>query len=127
MQKRYTAKMVRVMNAARRPLIKDGRGWRATRSPAVRNRYNTGMVVAHATATFSGAAIARLLEGPQPELAIYRGQGGTERLRLTLFGRVALKGLPQTCFKCGCVDERACPGGCSWAAPGLCTACLVVP
>lgn len=29
----------------------------------------------------------------------------------------------KTCRGCGCTDARACPGGCSWAQPGLCTVC----
>lgn len=31
---------------------------------------------------------------------------------------------PRTCMGCGCTDERACPGGYSWAAPNVCSACL---
>lgn len=27
------------------------------------------------------------------------------------------------CALCGCTDEQACPGGCSWVAPGLCSRC----
>lgn len=30
----------------------------------------------------------------------------------------------QTCRVCGCTDDNACPGGCSWAEPGLCSACV---
>lgn len=29
-----------------------------------------------------------------------------------------------TCRKCGCTDNRACPGGCWWAEPDLCSACV---
>lgn len=25
------------------------------------------------------------------------------------------------CRFCGCTDERACPGGCAWVAPGVCS------
>lgn len=28
-----------------------------------------------------------------------------------------------TCRGCGCTDELACPGGCFWIEPGLCSAC----
>jgi hypothetical protein len=28
-----------------------------------------------------------------------------------------------SCRQCGCTDLRACPGGCGWAEPGLCTTC----
>lgn len=28
------------------------------------------------------------------------------------------------CRTCGCTDDHACPGGCAWAEPGLCTECV---
>lgn len=28
------------------------------------------------------------------------------------------------CRKCGCTDDKACPGGCSWVEPDLCSACV---
>lgn len=28
-----------------------------------------------------------------------------------------------TCRFCGCTDLQACPGGCSWIAPEVCSAC----
>lgn len=28
------------------------------------------------------------------------------------------------CRKCGCTEEFACEGGCSWIAPDLCSACV---
>ena len=28
------------------------------------------------------------------------------------------------CYGCGCTDDRACPGGCSWVKPRVCSACL---
>ena len=27
------------------------------------------------------------------------------------------------CRKCGCTDDRACPGGCWWVAEDLCSSC----
>lgn len=30
---------------------------------------------------------------------------------------------PQRCRVCGCTDERACPGGCEWVEPDLCSRC----
>ncbi len=27
------------------------------------------------------------------------------------------------CRTCGCTDDRACPGGCYWVEPGLCSRC----
>jgi hypothetical protein len=30
------------------------------------------------------------------------------------------------CMACGCTDDRACPGGCSWVAPDKCSACFDV-
>lgn len=32
----------------------------------------------------------------------------------------------RTCRQCGCTDERACAGGCSWVDVDLCSACLPV-
>lgn len=31
------------------------------------------------------------------------------------------------CLGCGCTDERACPGGCAWSEPGICTRCAPLP
>lgn len=31
--------------------------------------------------------------------------------------------MPGVCRECGCTDERACPGGCSWVEPDLCSQC----
>lgn len=30
-----------------------------------------------------------------------------------------------SCRKCGCTDDRACPGGCFWVEPDLCASCAV--
>jgi len=30
---------------------------------------------------------------------------------------------PRFCRTCGCTDSRACPGGCWWVEPDLCSAC----
>ncbi len=38
-----------------------------------------------------------------------------------LFPRPTL--LRQTCVGCGCTDDRACPGGCWWVGPNLCSRC----
>ena len=32
---------------------------------------------------------------------------------------------PDVCRFCGCTDARACPHGCYWIVPGLCSACAV--
>jgi hypothetical protein len=29
----------------------------------------------------------------------------------------------QICLDCGCDDDHACPGGCHWVEPGLCSRC----
>jgi hypothetical protein len=29
------------------------------------------------------------------------------------------------CRVCGCTDDRACPGGCVWAEPNLCSRCAL--
>ena len=40
-------------------------------------------------------------------------------------GRYCLSCLPavEICRGCGCTDEVACPGGCSWASKGICSTC----
>ena len=30
---------------------------------------------------------------------------------------------PRRCRECGCTDERACPGGCTWVFVDLCSRC----
>lgn len=30
---------------------------------------------------------------------------------------------PLVCLGCGCTDEAACPGGCHWVQPGICSSC----
>lgn len=34
-----------------------------------------------------------------------------------------LTGDPPTCRVCGCTDEQACDGGCTWVEPDLCSSC----
>lgn len=123
---RYTPKMARLLTAARSPLLRDGRSWRASRNPHIRNRYNTGMVSVTVSTTFSGAALAALLEGPLPELMIVGGDAH-RRLRLTITGKDALRHLPRMCIFCGCTEDRACSGGCSWVARDVCSKCAVAP
>jgi len=33
------------------------------------------------------------------------------------------KGWPVCCKRCGCTDDHACEGGCSWVGDSLCSAC----
>ena len=32
-----------------------------------------------------------------------------------------LSALIDVCELCGCTDDNACPGGCTWAEPGICS------
>ncbi len=32
--------------------------------------------------------------------------------------------MSDACRICGCTDEQACPGGCHWLLPGLCSQCV---
>lgn len=32
--------------------------------------------------------------------------------------------MTQTCRYCQCTELRACPGGCSWVAPSVCSSCV---
>jgi hypothetical protein len=43
--------------------------------------------------------------------------------RIAGIAAVALDPETRTCRVCGCTDERACPGGCSWVEEDLCSAC----
>ena len=40
-----------------------------------------------------------------------------------IFCDVCLEAEPQ-CLTCGCTDAQACPGGCIWATPNLCSRCV---
>ena len=37
--------------------------------------------------------------------------------------RLAEQTAGSVCRVCGCTDDRACPGGCSWVAANLCSRC----
>lgn len=126
MQTRYTQKMGRLLLAARHPLVRDGRGWAARRAPAIRNRQNSGMVTVHVDVHFSGSALNKLIAGDKPELEV-TGAGATQRLKLTAIGLRAIAGFPAMCIKCGCTEDRACAGGCSWVARDVCSACVSAP
>ena len=41
---------------------------------------------------------------------------------MTAFGTNVRLAAPR-CRSCGCTDARACPGGCYWVEPDLCSAC----
>lgn len=45
-----------------------------------------------------------------------------ERLEAARHQRIR-GGLETACCQCGCSDSRACPGGCGWVEPGLCSSC----
>lgn len=34
-------------------------------------------------------------------------------------------GKKRKCRGCGCTDDRACPDGCFWEEPDLCSACAL--
>jgi len=37
--------------------------------------------------------------------------------------RPKVQTLSWQCRYCGCSDDQACPGGCSWVAPNVCSRC----
>ena len=45
---------------------------------------------------------------------------------LLLFHEGHLKTAARTCRVCGCSDLNACPEGCYWVEPGLCSQCVTV-
>ncbi|HEX7128289.1 MAG TPA: hypothetical protein VF406_21260 [Thermodesulfobacteriota bacterium] len=55
-----------------------------------------------------------LLDDPDLESDAYREADALERLEA---------GLP-ACRRCGCTSANACPGGCVWATPDLCSRCV---
>jgi hypothetical protein len=46
-----------------------------------------------------------------------------EHERAVLTGRGIELGDEPPCRECGCSDSLACPQGCSWAQPDLCSVC----
>jgi len=36
---------------------------------------------------------------------------------------IIVQGTGMKCIFCGCTEDHACPGGCSWIAPNLCSRC----
>jgi hypothetical protein len=40
-------------------------------------------------------------------------------------GATPKKPAQRACRVCGCTDDRACPGGCWWVEPDLCSACAI--
>lgn len=58
------------------------------------------------------------------------GTGLIRRYRSTVYDPSRRVGLSlelcqlRACRVCGCIDEQACPGGCHWVGPDLCSACV---
>lgn len=73
-------------------------------------------------------ALVQRRVGQRPLLIL--GEAFLERLALLedlhAAGALARPGDLGACGLCGCTDELACPGGCSWVAPDLCSKCLPV-
>ncbi len=44
-----------------------------------------------------------------------------------VFAPGAIEGFDLPCEGCGCTTERACPEGCWWVRPGLCSQCAETP
>jgi hypothetical protein len=44
----------------------------------------------------------------------------------TIMNKISEYRVIKTCIKCGCTDDRACPGGCWWHSqdPPICSACV---
>lgn len=58
---------------------------------------------------------------------VKRGLARAERgtARLTDEGKRAAAAVERMCRRCGCVEARACEGGCCWVDDDLCSACVV--
>ncbi len=59
----------------------------------------------------------RYLGYSYPEIARFTAHDHTSVL-------AGVRRAPQVCQKCGCTDDRACPGGCSWVNTDICSACV---
>lgn len=64
------------------------------------------------TVTLSAAELAR----PWSLSTLELPDGGVTLVAVVL-------GEVQRCRVCGCTDDQACPGGCSWVEPDLCSRC----
>lgn len=59
-------------------------------------------------------------------------KGNTHPMASTPMGKAIISHYEQSqepykprlvCLGCGCTDDFACPGGCSWSQPGICSTC----
>lgn len=67
-------------------------------------------------------ALEASASGLEAEAALLaEAAGAMQRSGIVLLGD---PGAAERCQVCGCTEERACPGGCSWVEPGLCSACV---
>ena len=49
---------------------------------------------------------------------------GTLHGLIIMFLELRTGRITQCCKVCGCTDLNACPGGCSWVEPDLCSKCV---
>jgi len=56
-----------------------------------------------------------LMEPPPSSIGVYDAESLEQVYRLDM--------CEQQCIVCGCTDQVACPGGCIWVAPNLCSRC----
>jgi hypothetical protein len=64
---------------------------------------------------------ARSLEEPD-DVAVAQLAGTVKRFGLGEAGDI-ICAEARACRCCGCTDAQACPGGCSWVDPDLCSQC----
>lgn len=72
----------------------------------------------------AGPILPIIIRGPRPtdeEFAAAVARGGDAGALWIPEGVQVPEG--RSCRGCGCTDDRACPGGCSWLEPGLCSSC----
>jgi hypothetical protein len=62
-----------------------------------------------------------LKTAPDGSRVLVVAQGLAEKLRALEAATVA-----RSCALCGCTDDVACPGGCHWATPELCSMCVPI-
>ena len=85
--------------------------------------------------SLAGLALAEVMDdgGPSPlapdEMSIddylvrdFKKRLTRVRVKLMGTGAVVIVAM-RTCRTCGCCEDKACKGGCSWVAPDLCSKC----
>jgi hypothetical protein len=72
--------------------------------------------------TFAGTVPMDFADDADEEVIVRQAEAALASGSLTF--DLAVSALDAVCRVCGCTEEEACEGGCAWAEPDLCTACV---